>query len=201
MRRRRTTTTARMAGALWIAAALCLAARVAAAAGANATEGVLTKEECKSGAPLDSFATDNRIISCVREASAQCCEAMDELLGEDSPVHFCTCSSGVLEEVLDQAVPMFAKEIIHTRIEECELPVAGEERCEGLYDDSDVAKAAAAEGGCADEYPPDVDTQFTCADQASFGNCDDDWMEGFCLLSCGKCVGEEENATASGLSQ
>ena len=54
---------------------------------------------------------------------------------------------------------------------------------------------------CPDEYPPNVDTQFTCADQASFGNCDDDWMQGFCLLSCGKCDGEEENATASGLSQ
>ncbi|QDZ25530.1 hypothetical protein HOP50_17g80720 [Chloropicon primus] len=153
---------------------------------------VLTKEECKDNAPIDDFATDDRIISCVRGASESCCEAMNELLGEESPVHYCTCSSGVLEDVLDEAVPMFAKDIIHTRIAECELPVAGEERCKGLYDDSDFdAKAAAANGTCVDEYPPDVDTRYTCEDQAGFGKCDEGWMDGYCLLSCEKCEAEE----------
>lgn len=158
---------------------------------ANATEPtdkVLTKEECKSEAPIDEFATDNQIISCVRNASADCCEAMDRLLGEQSPVHYCTCSSGVLEEVLSQAVPIFAKEIIHTRIEECGLPVAGDDKCAGLYDDSDVGKAASvADGPCNDTYPPDVDTQYTCEDQANFGKCGESWMQGFCQLSCEKC--------------
>jgi len=162
---------------------------------------VLTKEECKDNAPIDDFATDDRIISCVRGASESCCEAMNELLGEESPVHYCTCSSGVLEDVLDEAVPMFAKDIIHTRIAECELPVAGEERCKGLYDDSDFdAKAAAANGTCVDEYPPDVDTRYTCEDQAGFGKCDEGWMDGYCLLSCGKCVKPVARQIASAAS-
>jgi len=149
----------------------------------GAEETVLTKDECKERVPYEDFATDNRIISCVRNASAPCCEAMQELLGDQSPVHLCTCSNGVLEDVLDEAVPLFAKEIIHQRIEECELPIAGDEKCDGLYDDA----VAAASGDCTDEYPPEVDTQYTCADQAGFGKCEESWMQGFCLLSCEKC--------------
>jgi len=155
---------------------------------------VLTKDQCKERVPYEDFATDNRIISCVRNASAPCCEAMQELLGDQSPVHQCTCSNGVLEDVLDEAVPLFAKDIIHTRITECQLPVAGDEECEGLYDDA-VATTTAA-GGCADEYPPDVDTQYTCADQAGFGKCDESWMEGYCLLSCEKCEAAEAEEEA-----
>jgi len=174
-----------------------------APAPANATKDVLTKEECKEAVPYEDFATDERIISCVRGASESCCEAMSELLGEASPVHYCTCSSGVLEEVLDEAVPMFAKDIIHTRIEDCKLPVAGDERCVGVYDDSNVGKdGQVPEGLCVDEYPPDVDTQYTCVDQATFGKCDESWMQGYCLAACGKCeaaaaAGEEEAEEAA----
>merc|ERR1712003_133990 len=49
------------------------------------------------------------------------------------------------------------------------------------------------ESSCTDEYPPDVDTQYTCEDQAGFGKCDQGWMEGYCLLSCEKCT----NTTSS----
>ncbi len=141
----------------------------AAPVAANATaKGILTKQQCKEAVPYQDFATDERIISCVRGASEQCCDAMSELLGESSPVHFCTCSSGVLEDMLDEAVPMFAKDIIHTRIEECMLPVSGDERCVGVYDDSNISKDGdIPEGACADEYPPDVDTQYSCVDQAT----------------------------------
>merc|ERR1712176_458930 len=41
----------------------------------GAEETVLTKDECKERVPYEDFATDNRIISCVRNASAPCCEA------------------------------------------------------------------------------------------------------------------------------
>ena len=135
--------------AVALAAACALAVTPARAQGEkeNATSlVVLSKTECVDLAPIQEFSTDNRIISCVRNASEMCCEAMDELLGQDSAVHFCTCSSGVLEDVLDEAVPLFAKDIIRTRIEECGLPIAGEERCAGLYDDSGAAYAAASGG-------------------------------------------------------
>ena len=151
---------------------------------------ILTKDECKARVPYKEFATDNRIISCVRNASASCCEAMNELLGDESPVHFCTCSEGVLEDALDEAVPVFAKDIIHQRIEECSLPIAGDERCEGLYDDA----GSSVQGDCEDEYPPDVDSQYTCEDQARFGKCGENWMQGFCNLSCERC----EAAAAEG---
>jgi hypothetical protein len=168
----------------------CMSGRVAA----QQDQEVLTKDECKERVPYEDFATDNRIISCVRNASASCCEAMQELLGDQSPVHQCTCSNGVLEDVLDEAVPLFAKDIIQQRIKECQLPTAGDEACDGLYDDA-IATTTAA-GGCADEYPPDVDTQYTCADQAGFGKCEESWMAGYCLLSCEKCEAAEAEETS-----
>ena len=185
---------------LALAAACALAVTPARAQGEkeNATSlVVLSKTECVDLAPIQEFSTDNRIISCVRNASEMCCEAMDELLGQDSAVHFCTCSSGVLEDVLDEAVPLFAKDIIRTRIEECGLPIAGEERCAGLYDDSGAAYAAAS-GDCADEYPPNVDTKYNCKQQADYGKCGEGWMQGYCLASCGKCeLAKEEEKEAS----
>merc|ERR1712188_232700 len=171
-------------------ALVCSSVRVALAKNATKAD-VLTKEQCTGNVPYQEFATDNRIISCVRNASESCCEAMDELLGEESPVHYCTCSSGVLEDVLSEAVPMFATDIIHERIEECGLPVAGDERCDGIYDDSDQAKPT---GDCVDEYPPDVDTQYTCEDQAGFGKCEENWMNGYCQFSCGKCESDQVKA-------
>jgi len=171
-------------------ALVCSSVGVALAKNATKAD-VLTKEQCTENVPYQEFATDNRIISCVRNASESCCEAMDELLGEESPVHYCTCSSGVLEDVLSEAVPMFATDIIHERIEECGLPVAGDERCDGIYDDSDQAKPT---GDCVDEYPPDVDTQYTCEDQAGFGKCEENWMDGYCQFSCGKCESDQVQA-------
>ena len=63
---------------------------------------------------------------------------------------------------------------------------------------TETASTVPKEDQCKDEYPPNVDTQYNCEDQASFGNCDDDWMEGYCLLTCGKC---EEELKANGISQ
>lgn len=37
-----------------------------------------------------------------------------------------------------------------------------------------------------DDVPPD--TKFTCAEQAGFGQCDQDFMQGRCNISCGRCV-------------
>ncbi|MBN2528215.1 MAG: cellulase family glycosylhydrolase [Deltaproteobacteria bacterium] len=38
---------------------------------------------------------------------------------------------------------------------------------------------------CVDEPIPG--DEYTCAQQAGWGKCDESWMEGYCLLSCGKC--------------
>ena len=47
---------------------------------------------------------------------------------------------------------------------------------------------------CSDVPPND---QFSCAEQASFGKCDQDWMVGFCCKSCFACspdaIGCEES--------
>merc|ERR1712164_212082 len=47
---------------------------------------------------------------------------------------------------------------------------------------------------CVDEYPPDVDTQYTCEDQAGFGKCEENWMNGYCQFSCGKCESDQVKA-------
>lgn len=39
-------------------------------------------------------------------------------------------------------------------------------------------------GNCAD-VPPD--NMYTCEQQAAWGKCNEPWMQGFCLKSCGKC--------------
>lgn len=40
-------------------------------------------------------------------------------------------------------------------------------------------------GPCTDVKPPS--SGFTCAEQAGFGKCDADFMQGFCDFSCGRC--------------
>lgn len=40
-------------------------------------------------------------------------------------------------------------------------------------------------GGCGDVYP--FDDGYSCEEQASWGKCDESWMEGYCLLSCDRC--------------
>jgi hypothetical protein len=62
---------------------------------------------------------------------------------------------------------------------------AGAEQQEEENEDSSSDADASS---CVDEYPPDVDAQYTCEDQAGFGKCDQGWMEGYCLLSCEKCT-------------
>ena len=48
----------------------------------------LSKEECRAKAPYEAFATDDRIISCVRNASEDCCVAVSM----DAPLRFVTAS-------------------------------------------------------------------------------------------------------------
>jgi hypothetical protein len=38
---------------------------------------------------------------------------------------------------------------------------------------------------CTDEYP--FDDGYTCAEQAGFGKCQEDWLIDYCNLSCGRC--------------
>ena len=114
---------------------------------------------------------------------------MNEYLGKDSDIYLCTCSNGVLEDVLEEGIPSFAKDLIHERIQECGLPVAGNATCDGLYDDAVNVSSAS----CADEKSPVDKSSYSCKEQADFGKCSESWMDGYCLASCGKC----ESASAS----
>lgn len=151
----------------------------------------LTKSECEARLNYEEFATDDRVISCVRNASAACCDAMGSHLGKESEFYLCTCSAGLLERVLSEAVPSFAQDLIQERILECGLPVAGEDVCKNLYDDANVAAfgvGGGTNGSCDDTLPPVAeDNGYTCAEQAGFGKCDEGWMDGYCLLSCDRC--------------
>lgn len=42
-------------------------------------------------------------------------------------------------------------------------------------------------GMCTDEPPPPG--QYTCEQQAGWGKCNEPWMQGYCLASCGDCPG------------
>ncbi|WP_437504458.1 hypothetical protein [Sorangium sp. So ce1099] len=39
-------------------------------------------------------------------------------------------------------------------------------------------------GTCSDTAPS---SQYTCAQQASWGKCNESWMQGFCSRTCGRC--------------
>ncbi|KAJ3046444.1 hypothetical protein HK097_000854 [Rhizophlyctis rosea] len=56
-------------------------------------------------------------------------------------------------------------------------------RCPGTGTASPTATPT-GNTGCTDIAP---DTEYTCAQQAEWGKCTEDWMEGWCLSSCGKC--------------
>ena len=45
--------------------------------------------------------------------------------------------------------------------------------------------------GCTDIAPSD---EYTCEQQASWDKCGEDWMEGYCLKSCGMCGGGDTEA-------
>ena len=67
------------------------------------------------------------------------------------------------------------------RIHECgTVPLSGGDVC----GDSSSAHAFAAD--CADTPPPYSD--FTCAQQAGWGKCDEAFMRGYCELSCQRCA-------------
>ena len=62
-----------------------------------------------------------------------------------------------------------------------------------------VAPLARAQGEvCTDELPPSVD--YTCAEQAEWGNCGESWMDGYCLASCGTCDPASARTSASATS-
>merc|ERR1719172_224546 len=64
----------------------------------------------------------------------------------------------------------------------------GSEFGEVIQEGAEDSSNSDGDSACVDEYPPDVDTQYTCEDQAGFGKCDQGWMEGYCLASCEKCT-------------
>lgn len=50
-----------------------------------------------------------------------------------------------------------------------------------------VKPIAPVPSGCVDTPPPD--SAYTCAEQASFGKCNEDFMKDFCNASCNRCPG------------
>jgi alpha-galactosidase len=48
-----------------------------------------------------------------------------------------------------------------------------------------AAGAAGSTAECVDVYP--FDDGYTCEQQAEWGKCDEDWLQGYCLLSCNRC--------------
>ena len=56
-----------------------------------------------------------------------------------------------------------------------------------------AAGAAGAPAECVDEYP--YDDGYTCAEQATWGKCDEVWLQGYCQLSCDRC-GEDPDETS-----
>lgn len=50
-----------------------------------------------------------------------------------------------------------------------------------------VKPIAPVPSGCVDTPPPD--SAYTCAEQASFGKCNEDFMKDFCNVSCNRCPG------------
>lgn len=61
------------------------------------------------------------------------------------------------------------------------LPTSG-----GAGGASNLGGGAGESGAdCVDVYP--YDDGYSCPEQASFGKCDESWLEGYCLLSCDRC--------------
>ena len=51
--------------------------------------------------------------------------------------------------------------------------------------DTKISTSAGTSSSCTDVPPPPG--QYTCAQQASFGQCQQSWMQGYCYKSCQKC--------------
>lgn len=64
-------------------------------------------------------------------------------------------------------------------------PPGGAETVPELPDDGAPGGDVAVDVGCTDVAPDD---QYTCAEQAGWGQCDQPWMQGFCELTCGTCA-------------
>jgi hypothetical protein len=148
---------------------------------------------CFASFKHEKFGTDDRIISCVREASSTCCNGISEYMGLASAFANCSCSEETLSKAIRKAIPKFAVDLIESRIAECgDIPLANSKVCNETTGGGEGAHAFSAE--CDDIPPPDTD--FSCEQQSNWGKCTEYWMKGYCRQSCGECENDDDDNNA-----